>query len=86
MFPGPGAGGQCLKPPARPAQGTGSGWGTKSASADGEEGNKKAEELKQIQLCFYLQEGTQPSHLHAHAVQGTLGELWRQKHVPVSTQ
>lgn len=39
-----------------------------------------------MQLCFYLQEGTQPSHLHAHAVQGTLGELWRQKHVPVSTQ
>jgi hypothetical protein len=30
-------------------------------------------------MCPHLQEGTQPPHLHAHAVQGTLGELQGKK-------
>ena len=45
-----------------------------SIRTGGEDGAaKKAEALKQ--LCSHLQEGTQSSHLHTHAVQGTLGEL-----------
>lgn len=47
-----------------------------SIRAGGEEvGTNEEEEVKEIRLCSHLQEGTQPSHLHAHAVQGTLGEL-----------
>ena len=44
--------------------------------AGGEEaGVNKEEEVQEIELCSHLQEGTQPSHLYAHAVKGTLGEL-----------
>lgn len=75
MFPGLGEEGQYLLPPAHPTQKKDPG---RARSALGEVGGtqKDPSDLD----APHLQEGTQPAHLHAHTVQGTLGKLCKEKH------
>lgn len=81
MFPGLGEEGQYLLPPAHPTHEKETG-GAKSALALGEVREGKNPSNPDVP---HLQEGTQPHHLHAHTIQGTLGELCRRKHVVLAS-